>query len=288
MGLNKIAVMGAGLMGTGIAQAVASGKYEVFVRDISADILNKSKAKIERQLKTSVEKGKISEAEARSVMGRIAFTEDLETAVRNADFVIEAIFEDLELKKKIFYEIDRIAKPSAILASNTSELSIASIGQSTSRKEKIIGTHWFFPPQVMKLVEVVVTPTTSEETLEATISFCRKIGKETVVCKDAPGFITSRAISALCAECLRIHEEGIASIEEIDKAMRLGFNHPMGPFQTIDMSGVDVVYHVLENLTKVYGDRFKPNKTISKLVDSGYLGKKTGKGFYNYNTNEIK
>jgi 3-hydroxybutyryl-CoA dehydrogenase len=134
----------------------------------------------------------------------------------------------------------------------------------------------------MKLIEVVVTPETSEETLETTVIFCKKIGKETVVCKDAQGFITSRAISVLVAECLRIHEEGIASIEDIDKAMRLGFNHPVGPFQLMDMSGLDVVYHALEGLTRVYGDRFKPTQAIAQLVENGSFGQKTGKGFYNY------
>jgi len=134
----------------------------------------------------------------------------------------------------------------------------------------------------MKLIEVIVTPETSQETLETTVAFSKKIGKETVVCKDAQGFVTSRAISALVAECMRIYEEGIASIEDIDKAMRLGFNHPIGPFQLIDMSGLDVVYHALEGLTKVYGDRFKPGQKMAELVKSGNLGQKTGKGFYHY------
>jgi 3-hydroxybutyryl-CoA dehydrogenase len=136
----------------------------------------------------------------------------------------------------------------------------------------------------MKLIEVIVTSETSQETLETTLTFCKKIGKETVVCKDAQGFITSRAISALVVECMRIYEEGIASIEEIDKAMRLGFNHPIGPFQLIDMSGLDVVYHALEGLTKVYGDRFKPTQKMAELVNAGNLGQKTGRGFYRYSS----
>lgn len=282
MELNKIAVIGAGFMGTGIAQVVASGKYIVSLRDISTDILNQSKMKIENQLKTLVAKGKISEEEAKNLMGRINFTLDLENAVENADFIIEAVPENLELKRRVFAELDRVGKSSAILASNTSELSISSIAEATSRKEKIIGTHWFSPPQVMKLIEIAITPTTSQETLETTISFCKKIGKETVICKDAQGFITSRAISALVVECLRIYEDGIASVEDIDKAMRIGFNHPLGPFQMMDMVGVDVVFHSLEALTKVYGDRFKPTQTMSQLVENGHLGQKTGKGFYNY------
>ncbi|MGA2464939.1 MAG: 3-hydroxyacyl-CoA dehydrogenase family protein [Thermodesulfobacteriota bacterium] len=282
MELNRIAVMGAGLMGTGIAQVVAMGGYTVLIRDISADILNKSKTKMDQKLKELVGKGRLSEQDAKSVSNRMTFTEDLKTAVVDADFIIEAVPENLELKRKVFSELDKIAKPSTIFASNTSELSIGSLASNTHRPKQVIGTHWFFPPQVMKLIEVIVTPETSQETLETTVAFSKKIGKETVVCKDAQGFITSRAISALIAECMRIYEEGIASIEDIDKAMRLGFNHPIGPFQLIDMSGLDVVYHALEGLTKIYGDRFKPGQKIAELVNTGNLGQKTGKGFYHY------
>lgn len=282
MELNRIAVMGAGLMGTGIAQVVAIGGCSVSIRDIAADFLSKSKNRIEKKLKELVDKGKLSEQEAKNVWSRMTFVEDIKTAVADADFIIEAVPEKLELKRKVFSEMDKIAKPSAIFASNTSELSIGSLASSTHRPKQVIGTHWFFPPQVMKLIEVIVTPETSLETLETTVAFCKKIGKETVVCKDAQGFITSRAISALIAECIRIYEEGIASIEDIDKAMRLGFNHPIGPFQLIDMSGLDVVYQALEGLTKVYGDRFKPGQKMAELVDTGHLGQKTGKGFYHY------
>jgi 3-hydroxybutyryl-CoA dehydrogenase len=280
MELNKVAVMGAGMMGTGIAHVVAMGGYTVSIRDIAADFLNKSKKKIEQKLWELVDKGKLSEQDSRSVWSRMTFTEDLKVALAEADLVIEAVPEDLGLKRKVFTELEKTAKPSAIFASNTSELSISSLASSTRRPEQVIGTHWFFPPQVMKLIEVIVTPETSRETLETTVTFCKKIGKETVICKDAQGFITSRAISALIVECLRIYEEGTASIEDIDKAMRLGFNHPIGPFQLIDMSGVDVVYHSLEGLTKVFGDRFKPPKKMAELIKNGNLGQKTGKGFY--------
>jgi 3-hydroxybutyryl-CoA dehydrogenase len=246
--------------------------------------LDKSKTRIEKKLKELVDKGKLSEEDAKGIWSRMTFTEDLKTAVADADLIIEAVPENLELKRKVFSELEKMAKPSAIFASNTSELSIGSLASSTRRPKQVIGTHWFFPPQVMKLIEVIVTPETSRETLETTVAFSKKIGKETVVCKDAQGFITSRAISALNAECLRILEEGIASIEDIDKAMRLGFNHPIGPFQLMDMSGVDVVYHALEGLAKVYGDHFKPIQAMSKLVENGHLGQKTGKGFYSYNS----
>ena len=282
MELHRIAVMGAGLMGTGIAQVVAMGGYLVFIRDIAADLLDRSKKKVEQRLRDSVAKGRLSEEEAKNVLGRMTFTEELLVAVADADFIIEAVPEDLELKRRVLSELDKVARPSAIFASNTSELSIASLASSTRRAERMIGTHWFFPPHVMKLIEVVVTPETSQETLETTLTFCRKIGKETVVCKDIQGFITSRAISILNAECMRLYEEGIASIEDIDKAMRLGFNHPMGPFQLMDMSGLDVVYHAMSGLAEAYGDRFKPGKKMAELVHSGNLGQKTGKGFYDY------
>lgn len=284
MELNRIAVMGAGLMGTGIAQIVAMGGYTVSIRDIAADFLNKSKTRIDKKLKELVDKGKLSEQDAKGIWSRMTFTEDLKAAVADADFIIEAVPENLELKRKVFSELDKTAKPSALFASNTSELSIGSLASSTRRPRQVIGTHWFFPPQVMKLIEVIVTPETSQETLETTVAFCKKIGKETVICKDAQGFITSRAISALVAECMRIYEEGIASIEDIDKAMKLGFNHPIGPFQLMDMSGLDVVYHALAGLTQVYGDRFKPTQAMSKLVGSGHFGQKTGKGFYGYSS----
>ena len=280
--IKTVSVIGAGLMGTGIAQVVATGGYDVYLKDVSQDILDKSKAEMDKRLKRLIDKEKMTNEMAAEVLGRITFSMDMKTAVKKADFIIEAVPEDLALKKKVFTEIDSMAKPSAIFASNTSELSISSLAEATSRKEKVIGTHWFFPPQVMKLIEVVVSPGTSKETLQTTLKFCETIGKETVTCKDMQGFITSRAISALVAECLRVYEDGIASLEDIDKAMRLGFNHPIGPFQLVDMSGLDVVYHSLEELSKKYGDRFKPTETMSKLVQEGNLGQKTGKGFYDY------
>lgn len=282
MNIGEVAVIGGGLMGTGIAQVISAGGFKVFVCDISSDLLDRSERGIDLQLKKLAEKGKISHEEAIGILGRITFTVDLRMAVQNADFIIEAVPENLALKKKIFGELDELAKHSALFASNTSELSIASISDGCARKEKVIGTHWFFPPQIMRLIEVVLGPETSKETLETTLTFCAKLGKETVVCKDTQGFITSRAISAMIAECLRIYEEGIASVEDIDKAMRLGFNHPIGPFQLADMSGVDVVYHSLEGLSAAFGDRFKPTETMSKLVAQGELGRKTGKGFYEY------
>ena len=280
--IKNVTVIGAGLMGTGIAQVAAQAGFEVTVQDVSDGVLDGARARIEKNLERAVNKGRLEKDEARTIMGRLRFTTDLSEALMDAQYVIEAVPENLELKRQIFTEIDRLAPDGAILATNTSELSIASIAGVTNRPDRVIGTHWFFPPQIMKLIEVVTADETSPETLETTLEFCAALGKETVVCKDAQGFITSRAISAMIAECLRIHEEGLASIEDIDKAMRLGFNHPIGPFQLIDMSGVDVVFHALEGLTREYGERFKPSEKMGELVEEKNLGQKTGEGFYRH------
>ena len=280
--IKNVTVIGAGLMGTGIAQVAAQAGFEVTVRDVSDEMLDGARGKIEKNLDRAVSKGRLEEAEVQTILGRLRFTTDLSEALMDAQYVIEAVPENLELKRKIFAEIDRLALDEAILATNTSELSIASIAGVTHRQDRVIGTHWFFPPQIMKLIEVVTADETSPATLETTLEFCAALGKETVVCKDAQGFITSRAISAMIAECLRIHEEGLASIEDIDKAMRLGFNHPIGPFQLIDMSGVDVVFHALEGLTREYGERFKPSGKMGELVAQKNLGQKTGEGFYRH------
>ncbi|MBU1277228.1 MAG: 3-hydroxyacyl-CoA dehydrogenase family protein [Proteobacteria bacterium] len=282
MNISKVAVIGAGLMGSGIALVAAMSGFEVALRDVDQSVLDKAMAMAKKALDRAAEKGKLSTEQAEAALGRLTPCTDLKEALAGAQYVIEAVPERLELKKQVFAELDRLAEPEAILATNTSELSIASIAAATSTPERVIGTHWFFPPQIMKLIEVVKGGQTSPATLETTLRFCTDLGKETVVCADAQGFITSRAISVLIAECLRIHQEGIASIEDIDKAMRLGFNHPIGPFQLVDMSGVDVVFHALEGLSQEYGERFNPTQEMAKLVEGKNLGRKTGKGFYDY------
>jgi len=282
--IKNVAVLGGGLMGTGIAQVVAVGGYRVSVYDIAEAILAKSQGTVAKQLNGAVAKGRMIQEDAKNALERILFTMDLKTAVADADYIIEAVPEVLDLKKKILAEVDGLAKITAVFASNTSELSIELLASATGRKDRVIGTHWFYPPHIMKLVEVVVTASTSDETLKTTLDFCGKIRKETVICKDVPGFITSRAISALITECMRLYDEGVASFEDIDKAMRLGFNHPIGPFQLTDMSGVDVVFHSIDSLGKTYGNqRFKPSDRMPELIKAGNLGQKTGKGFYDYN-----
>jgi 3-hydroxybutyryl-CoA dehydrogenase len=270
-------------MGTGITQVVGLSGYSVSVYDISEEILETSKRTVSKQFKKSVEKGKVSEESARSAFEKISFSTELKSTVEEADYIIEAIPEILDLKRQVLSQVDKLSKGSAIIASNTSQLSIGSLATATERGDRVIGTHWFYPPHIMRLIEVVVTPSTSKDTLTTTLDFCKKVGKETVVCKDVPGFITSRAISALISECMRLYDEGIASFEDIDKAMRLAFNHPIGPFQLTDMSGVDVVYHSIDSLNKAYGgDRFRPSTLMPDLIKEGKLGQKTGKGFYDY------
>jgi 3-hydroxybutyryl-CoA dehydrogenase len=282
--IDKVVIIGSGLMGTGIAQVTGQAGYQVVIVDISADALNRSKETINKQLTKLVEKTKLTSEEAESIRGKIVYTTEFKNAVAEADYLIEAVPEDLELKRKILFEADSILKPDAIIASNTSQLSITTLAQATSRGDRVIGTHWFYPPSIMRLVEIIVGKETSKATLEATVDFCRKVGKETVVCRDAYGFITSRAISAFVAECLRIYEEDVASIEDIDRAVMLGFNHPVGPFRLMDMSGIDTVLHSLEDLSKVYGERFTPTRTMVQHVKNGALGQKTGKGFYDYSS----
>jgi 3-hydroxybutyryl-CoA dehydrogenase len=286
MELKKTAIVGAGLMGTGIAQVMATAGYPVALKDISDEVLNKSKSKIEKSLSRAAAKGKVTEEDMKNILGHITLTLETKAALEDADFVIEAVPENLELKQKVFAEMDGIAKPSAILATNAGELSISKIAEATSKQDRVIGTHWFFPPTVMRLIEVVRGAKTSQETVDITVELCKKVGKETVVCKDSPGFITSRAIGIFTAECLRILDEGVASAADIDKAIKLGFNHPMGPLEITDMAGIDTVYHGMKNLAKVYGERFEPTETMRKLYEEGNLGQKTGKGFFDHTSKQ--
>lgn len=282
MAVEKIVVLGSGLMGSGIAQVAAQSGFSVTVRDVEARALEGARGKIEAGLAKGVKRGTLTEQAAAEALGKLVLTQHLEEALEGAEFVIEAVPENLALKRRVFEELDRLAPAGAVLASNTSELKIGSIASATRSPERVVGTHWFYPAHVMRLIEVVRGDLTSDQTLATTLDVCARLGKETVVCKDCQGFITSRIASVMIAECLRLVEEGIATQEDIDKAMKLGFNHPVGPFQLVDMSGVDIVYHALQGLTSVYGDRYRPTEAIAKLVAEGHLGQKTGRGFYVY------
>ncbi|NUK29238.1 3-hydroxyacyl-CoA dehydrogenase family protein [Parageobacillus sp. VR-IP] len=280
---KTIAVVGAGLMGSGIAQSLAMAGKEVRLYDISEVALDKGLASIQKSLSRFVKAGKLSEQDAKQTLQRIRTATGLQEAVQDVDVVIEAVPEDLTLKKDVFQQLDRYTKQEAILATNTSELSVTALAVATARPDKVIGMHWFNPAPVMKLIEIVKGETTSDDTVAAIQRLSEEIGKETVIVKDRQGFVTTRAIAAHMIECIRMYEEGIASAEDIDKAVRLGLNYPMGPLELADMVGLDTMLFVSENLTEAYGDRFRAPQLLRKLVEAGYLGRKTGRGFYTYN-----
>jgi len=284
MKIERVAVLGAGIMGSGIAQAVAAAGFHVSMRDIEDRFIEKGLATIKFHLDRAVEKEKINAKEARATMGRIKGTTDLKDAAAEVELVVEAVVEDMKVKKEVFAELDAICKPNAILASNTSGLSITEIASATNRPDKVLGVHFFNPAPVMQLVELIRGYLTSDHTLATTKAFVEKIGKTAIEVKEAPGFAVNRILCPMINEAIFVYSEGIASAEDIDQAMLLGANHPMGPLALADLVGLDTLLAVLEGLHQELGeDKYRPAPMLRKMVRAGHLGRKSGRGFYDYN-----
>ncbi len=280
--MKKVMILGAGTMGAGIAQVFAASGFEVVLRDVETSFVEKGIARIAKNLNKMVDKGKITNEEKDDILKRITGTTDLEVG-KDADIVIEAIIENLEVKKQVFQELDKIVKPEAILASNTSSLSITAIGAATKRPDQVIGMHFFNPVPVMKLVEVIKGAATSNETFEIAFKLAQEVGKSPVKVEEAPGFAVNRILVPMINEAAYLLMEGVASAEDIDKAMKMGANHPIGPLALADMIGNDVCLAVMEILYSEFSDsKYRPCPLLRKMVRAGFLGCKTGKGFYQY------
>lgn len=281
--IRKASVLGAGLMGAGIAQVAAQAGLEVKLRDIEDKFLEKGMTAIKQSLGRIVKKEKITQADADAAVSRIKCTTNLIEAVTDVDVVIEAIPEILTLKKETFKAMDNECPPHVIFASNTSGLSITEMASATKRADRFIGMHFMNPVPVMQLVEIVQGYSTSGETVKRIEELASKMGKTPIVVSDTPGFATSRFIAVLMNEGIHAYAEGIASAEDIDKSMRLGMNHPMGPLELADFVGLDTLLYVMENLYREYGDpKYRPPLLLRQMVRAGHLGRKSGKGFYNY------
>ena len=284
METKLIGVIGAGSMGNGIAQVAAQAGYRIIMRDIEDRFVQNGLKAIEKFLAKSVEKGKMVEEQKKEILGRIRGTTRLED-MKDADFVIEAIFEDLSLKKDVFKQLDEVTKPHVILTTNTSSMSVTEIAMATKRPEKVAGMHFFNPAPLMKLVEVIRAYHTKDETVQVVMEMARKMGKEPVeVKKDSPGFIVNRLMIPHMLEAVKMAEEGVASIEDIDKAVKLGLNYPMGPFELMDLTGIDIAHHVADYLYKELNKESKWSIPVllKSLIRAGKLGKKTGGGWYKY------
>jgi len=282
MEISKVGVLGCGLMGHGITQICAQAGWDVVVCELSQDKLDSGIAKIEKQLARTVEKGKAEQAEADAVRGRIQPTLDY-SELADCDLVIEAITEDLDQKLEMWREVDGIAKQDAYLATNTSSLPVAEQAAATSRPERFLGLHFFNPAQVMPLLEVVRAEATADEAYQLGFELGEKLGKTTVAARDNRGFIVNRLLVPYLLDAIRAYEQGVGSIEDIDTGMKAGASHPMGPLTLLDFVGLDTTNAIAEVLHEAYGEeRFAPPATLSKLVEAGHFGRKSGRGFYDY------
>ncbi|HKD90919.1 MAG TPA: 3-hydroxyacyl-CoA dehydrogenase [Terriglobales bacterium] len=280
--VKTIAVIGAGIMGRGIAHVAALGGYRTILEDIVPAALRKAEAEIRGNLDKAVELGKVQRSDAEAAFTRLEYASSVEQAARDADIVIEAVPEEMESKIEIFTLLDKICRPSTILASNTSSLSITEISSVTYRAPRCIGMHFFNPVHKMKLLEIVRGLETNEETIAAVVEVGKRMGKETVVIREAPGFITSRINAMIGNEAFYMLQEGVASPEDIDKALKLGLNHPMGPFEMVDLVGLDTRLHILEYLHRTLGEKYRPAPLLVQYVKAGRLGRKSGRGVYEY------
>jgi 3-hydroxybutyryl-CoA dehydrogenase len=281
--INTVAVLGAGTMGHGIAQVCAAAGCDVRLYDLNDDAVNTGAARVQANFEKGIARGKVTEAEREDVLGRISTGTVIADAVDGADLVVEAVPELIELKAKIFAEVGAAAPDHAILASNTSSLSIGEIAKAVSDPSRFVGMHFFNPVHIMKLVEVVWGPETSDSTRDAAVAFAVRLGKEPIVVRDAPGFASSRLGIVLGMEAIRMVEQGVASPEDIDKAMELGYRHPMGPLRLTDLVGLDVRLGIAEYLhATLRSDAFEPPALLRSMVAEGKLGRKTGRGFYEW------
>ncbi len=280
---KKLAVIGAGLMGSGIAQVSAQAGWDVVLRDVTDEALRRGTDGIRASYDKFVSKGKLTAEDAEAALGRITATTDLDAA-SEADIVVEAVFERIDVKQEIFRTLDGLVRDEAVLASNTSAIPITKIAAVTERPERVVGTHFFSPVPMMQLCELVRGYKTSDETLATAREFAEGVGKTCIVVnRDVAGFVTTRLISALVVEAAKLHESGVATAEDIDIACKLGFGHAMGPLATADLTGVDILLHAAENIyTESQDEKFAPPELMRRMVDAGDIGRKSGQGFYRY------